>query len=288
MATRLYTDEIIEFMGKHSKGKNSEDLTILINSTFNTSYSVGQITSARYSFGYKSGIDARIKKGQNIKPSLYSDEVISFIKDNAKGVNTENLTKLINSRFKTNYRVGQIEYKRYNIGAPSGISNVGRRLSPATEFKKGHRPTHSIQKGQRISPATEFKKGHVPKNYLPIGTVILRDDGYLWKKYADTKPARFGWKQIHRHNWEQVHGKIPDDRKIIFLDGDRMNTDISNLAMVSNQEMLIANQHGLIKEDPEITKVGVQLSKVIAKTYNLTRNKKKGREDDKTKTRRKP
>ena len=79
MATKLYTDEIIEFMSKNSKGRNSKDLTELINSTFNTTYSVGQITSARYSFGFKSGIDARIKKGQNLKQKLFPEEIINFI-----------------------------------------------------------------------------------------------------------------------------------------------------------------------------------------------------------------
>lgn len=44
-----------------------------------------------------------------------------------------------------------------------------------------------------------------------------------------------------RHNlarriWEQAHGTIPAGRKITYLDGDRFNVRLENLACLSNSE----------------------------------------------------
>ena len=59
------------------------------------------------------------------------------------------------------------------------------------------------------------------------------DDGYLWIKVRTDEGAnKKNWIQKHRYVWEQQNGEIPDGYKIVFLDGDKMNCDISNLDCV--------------------------------------------------------
>lgn len=208
----------------------------------------------------------------------FTPEEESFIRENSEGVNSVDLTILFNKRFKSNKTVVQITSKRYQLGCLSGIDRSikpGERKSPRTEFKKGNVPFNLGRKGIRISPETEFKKGQKPVNTLPIGSIIMRGDGYYWEKVKETKPSRFGWIQIHRKKWEEVHGPIPEGHTVIFLDGDRTNLDIENLVMVTRRQLVNLNKHQLLKNDPELTKSGIILGDLIIKTFDREREIKK-------------
>lgn len=51
------------------------------------------------------------------------------------------------------------------------------------------------------------------------------------------------WIPKHHYIWELETGmKIPRDYKVIHLDGDRRNNDISNLICVSNSVMISARK----------------------------------------------
>lgn len=68
------------------------------------------------------------------------------------------------------------------------------------------------------------------------------------------------WMPLHRRVWEQIHGKIPNDHRVIFLDGNKFNCHIDNLACVSNKIMArMANGHGkaLWSGNAEITKTAL-------------------------------
>lgn len=57
-----------------------------------------------------------------------------------------------------------LQLNNIHITGPS--RNVGKRLSPQTEFKKGRIPWNAGKYGLRLSIKSEFKKGHVPSNKL--------------------------------------------------------------------------------------------------------------------------
>ncbi len=57
---------------------------------------------------------------------------------------------------------------------------------------------------------------------------------------------------------------------MIFGDGDKLNCNIDNLILVSRSELLIMNRNKLIKNDSVLTKVGVNIAKLLD-----TMNKKK-------------
>lgn len=66
------------------------------------------------------------------------------------------------------------------------------------------------QKGQRMSPKSEFKKGNIPHNTVPVGTEVIRRDGYIQVKFTeDRKPARYNWKLKHLFVWEKANGPPP-------------------------------------------------------------------------------
>lgn len=111
-----------------------------------------------------------------------------------------------------------------------------------TRFSKGG---ESWNKGRRqidVIPADRlaavrrnwFRKGHVPHNKVPVGTELVKDDGYLWRKVADPDV----WRQCHLLFWEKLTGEaVPDGKRVIFLNGDRMDIREGNLMLVSLEEL---------------------------------------------------
>lgn len=71
------------------------------------------------------------------------------------------------------------------------------------------------------------------------------------------------WKHMHKIVWEETNGPVPKGHKIIFLDRNKRNFDISNLALVSNSEELIMNRNHLFSNNSECTKSGALIAKVI-------------------------
>ena len=64
---------------------------------------------------------------------------------------------------------------------------------------------------------------------------------------------------------------------IIFADGNKKNFNIENLILVSRKELAVLNKNNLIKNDIELTNIGVTIAKVkiaIAKKINKKQVKK--------------
>ena len=76
---------------------------------------------------------------------------------------------------------------------------------------------------------------------------------------------------MHKHHyvWQQHHGEIPKGYNIIFLDKNKKNFDINNLAAVSRKELLFINKKGFLKEDTDLSKVGVALARLMMKAKEL-------------------
>lgn len=131
-----------------------------------------------------------------------------------------------------------------------------------TRFQKGHVPANKGTKGLMKPNATSFKKGNKSWNMHPIGTVVLRDDGYYYKKISNVKPSRKGWKQVHHLVWEAKHGKVPTGHRVIFLDQDRTNFDINNLRLVSIANMATINKKRLLSDDPELNNAYISITSI--------------------------
>lgn len=190
----------------------------------------------------------------------YEKEHIDFIKAH-QGASVREMTELFTKHFNISVSINQMKGVMYRNNISSG--KTGR-------FEKGHKPHN---KGQKMSKEqyekckpTMFKKGHIPKNHREIGSERITKDGYIEVKIED--PDVWGLK--HRLIYEEHYGEIPAGYSVIFGDGDKLNCNIDNLILVSRSELLIMNRNKLIKNDSVLTKVGVNIAKLLD-----TMNKKK-------------
>lgn len=73
----------------------------------------------------------------------------------------------------------------------------------------------------------------------PIGTERIGSNGRIMVKVSniptsrETKNHSLNWTEKGRYVWEQHHGKIPEGHNIVYLDGNPLNCDISNLECTS-------------------------------------------------------
>ena len=199
-------------------------------------------------------------------PRRYTEEEIQFIRDIAPGRSRQEITDEFNRRFDTDRSLQQIIglMKKHKI-----------RNGRDCRFGAGHVPWSkgvkmSEEQYERSKP-TMFKPGNVPPNTDPIGTEKLLKDGYIWVKINNIPKAKkqVNWKQKHRLIWEEAHGPIPKGHVVIFLDGDRTNITLENLAMVPQRVLSRLNQKHLIFDDAEKTKVGIGIAEVISKIGEL-------------------
>lgn len=198
----------------------------------------------------------------------YTVDQKAFLIENTKGTLITELTAMFNARFGTNLEYTQIKAYCSNHKLTNGLD---------MSFKKGAVPFNKGTKGlcNVGGNKTSFKAGQLPKNTDPIGTEKTLADGYVWVKVNDFPKARKvdNWKQKHRLMWEEVNGPIPKGSKLMFADGDRNNITLDNLILISLAESLIMNKQGLVKANPELTKTGALIAKVIDKTYKSKRRK---------------
>ena len=79
---------------------------------------------------------------------------------------------------------------------------------------------------------TQFKKGArtgiAARNYKPIGTERITEDGYRERKVNDDLPFKDRWQLVQRLEWEAANGPIPDGYALKCLDGNKLNCDPSN------------------------------------------------------------
>lgn len=167
--------------------------------------------------------------------------------------------------------LAQIRSWKKNHKTPSGYDT--RFRSGGESATKGKRWNEFMSReAQERSKLSQFKKGNVPRNRKPLGEVFLRSDGYLWIKVQDGH-LNGNWKQFHRYIWELENGPVPKGHKIIFLDGNPKNCDISNLMCISDGVMSTANKLFGLCKDPEINKAIIKAAELKIATTKAQRRK---------------
>lgn len=146
-------------------------------------------------------------------------------------------------------------------------------------FEKGH---VSANKGKKMpaevyekSKHTMFKKGHQPANHREVGSERINVDGYIEIKVAE--PRR--WQLKHRVMYENYHNvRLKSTDVVIFLDGDKQNFDIENLALIDRGINAIMNHEGTRFADAEITRTEVNIAK-LKKAITVAKRKLKEAEN---------
>ena len=192
----------------------------------------------------------------------YTSEQKRFIEQNVFGQGNVELTEMFNAQLGLDLSVRQIKAFKKNHNLSSGLDD---------QFKPGHIPFNKGKKGLSSGGIeTQFKKGNKPNNWVPIGTERVNEDGYVNIKITDGKLQK-NWKGKHILIWEATNGPVPKGHVVIFADKNRCNFDPGNLLLVSRKQLVRMNQRNLIKNDSELTKVGV----IIADIYNKIGEKKR-------------
>lgn len=90
---------------------------------------------------------------------------------------------------------------------------------------------------------TRFKKGQDPHNTVAVGHERLSRDGYLEVKLQHKKGVGKNCNFVAKHRilWEKINGPIPENYNVEFVDGNKMNIEISNLVLRSKAENLLKN-----------------------------------------------
>ncbi len=246
-----YSEKLHAFIKDNIVGRSTKEIIQLVKDNFGIEFTDSAMRSYKKNHNLKSGTPGGFQKGHSF---IFPDKIQDFIKNNFLNIGNLELTQKINEKFKTNYTKGQIKAYKQRLKLNSGLNGY---------FEKGHVP---INKGQKMSAEiynkckkTMFKKGNKPHNHKPVGSErIDSKDGYLLVKIAEPNK----WRPKHLLIWEEHNGKVPQGSKILFLDGNKQNLKIENLACVSNDELLYLNRKKLITDSPEFTQVGINIAKV--------------------------
>lgn len=203
-----------------------------------------------------------------MKSFLFNDEEVKYLKEIIPGKTSDKIALDFNAKFNREITMKQIQrFKKYHK-IRSGV---------VTQWGHGQVNRYKLPPGQCVpnGEQTRFKEGNHPHNTQPVGTVLMKSDGYIYKKIAETKPSRFGWKQLHRLIWEDAHGPVPKNMCLIFLNQNKNDVRLDNLALITRAENVRMNRLNLFSEDPEITKAGLNIARIIIQIANVKRRSDK-------------
>ena len=240
-----WKDEYTEYMHEICPGRLTPEVTKLLNEKFGTNYNKSQIGGVRKRLGLPVG---KIYQGK-----LLTKEQHDYLVSIQKNKISRDVANEMNQKFGLSLTEKQIKSYRRNNNLNSGLT--GR-------FEKGRVP---YNKGKKLPDmpqnSGQFKKGNKPPNYVPVGTINYTTDGYPKEKIGEPNK----WVLKHRKVWEEHHGPIPKGYSVCFLDRNKTNYDISNLILLSNEELARMNQNNYFSSDPELTKLGAGITKLSRK-----------------------
>ena len=196
----------------------------------------------------------------------YTDDIIDFLREIAPGKTYKEIVEIFNKKYDLEMTVKKLS------------SLLGRKkIKTGTTgcFRKGFIPWNKGKKGYMGANKTSFKKGNKPKNWRPVGSERIDDEGYTLIKVSNEGGMLKRWALKHRVVWEQHHKKkIPKGSVIIFADGNKNNLNIENLICVTRNELKVLNKCRLISSVPELTKVGLNIAKIKIKLAEIRKKKK--------------
>lgn len=247
-----WKNEYTDYMQEICPRRLTPEVTKLLNEKFGTSYTATQISGVRKRLG--------LLVGKVFQKRILTSEQHDYFLKNYVGKTAQEFADEMNEKFDLSLTSKQVKNYRRNNRLNSGLTG---------QFEKGHTP---INKGKKFpnmpKNSGQFKKGSKPPNYVPVGTITQTTDGYPKIKVADPNV----WELLHRKTWIEHHGPIPKGHSIVFLDGDKTNYDITNLACLSKNEVARMNQNHLFTSDAVLTKSGIGFTKLTNKIREVEKN----------------
>lgn len=256
---KLFPQKVQEYIATHSEKMTIRDLCGAVNEQFGTEYTYDQLQ------GY---LKRKKIKHRRYKPNaLLTEEQVEHLKLIVKGRKSEEIADMMNRQFGLNLTAKQISAWKKNHRIQSGYD---------TRFLPGNASWHKRSKPKANSGS--FKKGRTATNALPVGTVSrhkFAHDSYQWAIKVQDGNGNQNFVSLARWVWEQANGKVPDGHVVIFLDGDKDNCTLENLAVIPRSVNIVVNRHIGYTEDPELNKTIIQTARLI---LAVTRKKKEANE----------
>lgn len=203
----------------------------------------------------------------------YTKDFVDFVAEH-KAMKNADLLELLKVRF-PDYAmsVSRLKNLRTRYDLKSGVKY--------SIFAKGHVPAN---KGQKMPETTKeklkntwFKKGNSPHNTREIGSELEDKGGYIFVKIKDVGTRYEMWKPKQLLIWEEYHNeKVPKGSFVTFLDGNKRNFDIKNLALITQSENVRMNQNGYRFSDAEITKAALNVVRLKIKIKEKSAEIKSG------------
>lgn len=270
---RRWTDEEIAFLKEYTPGRTRAEVYEELSRRFpGHTHTFENMVACMKNRKIRTG---RRPKPKPKHPKYWRDDELAFLAEYVPGHTRKEVHEEYNRRFPDRPRTyGQVVSCMKNHDLKNGLD--GR-------FQKG-RKSEAWNKGKKMTPEHRAKCEHSffgsknkPPKTEPIGTEKKLSDGYIWVKVDDQINAKknVNWKQKQRLIWEQHNGPIPEGMFVTFLDGNRENFAIENLALITRAEHARLNQSGLRSKDPELTAAALQVAKLTTKIGQLQRDSKK-------------
>ena len=269
MSRTKYTPEMKAFMEATVPGHLDEEVAELFNERFPDfgGMSREQARSYRKNHGLKSGIPR--PRGQ---VTVMTPEQQAYFAEINEGRTRQEVQALLIERFGTAPTLQQIRAYRKNHKMPCGVN---------TRFRPGQ---EGLTKGKRMGiyhndavKACYFKKGQKPWNTVPVGTEVVATVGYIKVKVAE--PDVWRWK--HRMIWEEANGPVPEGMCLLFLNGDKTDVRLENLACVQTGTNTYLSNQGLNVGDPEIAKTAIAIRELQRKIKDRRpKRKRKEKQND--------
>jgi hypothetical protein len=172
---------------------------------------------------------------------MLKQQIIDLYPNNSSKYIAELLGVTISKVYNTAWAANVKKSAEYMLTPASG-----RIIEPSVpnQFKPGHTPHNKGKQMdaeiyEKVAP-TMFKKGNKPANTKPVGTINVRLDSQN-RPYQYIKIKDSHWELLQRYVWTKAHGEIPSGSVVIFLDGNYLNCDLTNLQVITRRENMARN-----------------------------------------------
>ncbi|MCC5855154.1 MAG: HNH endonuclease [Idiomarina sp.] len=242
-----YQSHHIDFIRSYCGTMPAAEIAESFNFAFGTTITEKALRSIARRYGIS------VKHEASYKQALkYSDEQIEWLRVAYRTMTPKQMCAPFNERFGLNETWKQIRAFLHNHRFQSG--RTGR-------FEKNQVPHNKGKKGWSAggnSEKTRFKKGHSSHNRMPVGSEVVDRDGYRKVKVAEPNC----WEFLHRKIWQEEHGVIPNGMMLRFIDGDKSNCSLDNLALIDRGVNAVMNKMRASDYSPETQPALITLAKL--------------------------
>ena len=265
---RLLTPEQEDYLSQKARGRMVTELTEIFNAEFGLNLTCEQVKNWKSRNKVVSGLTrTEIANGFEHK-KLFDEEQERFLKANYKGISNAELHQLFTAKFGVDVTVKQVKSFKQRNRLDSGLKGT-EGIAPPNKGKE--MSEYMTPEAIERTRATRFEKGHRPATWLPVGSErVDAKDGYVLIKTAEPDV----YKLKHRVIRESANGEIPEGHNVIFLNGDRTDLRLENLALISKATHALINKNGLRYKDPELTKTGIIIGELMAEAGKANRRLK--------------